>query len=85
MQSGTDHQKGQTRTQLAQDVETVRGISQQQQGERHDREAAELQHAAEPDIGNATQTERRMVIVRAVPDQCTEGRENQRQGEHGRH
>ncbi len=57
---------------------------QDQQRERHDREAAELQQRADPDIGHAPPAEHRAVSVGAVADQRAQRREHQRQRHHQR-
>jgi hypothetical protein len=58
---------------------------QHQQREGHDREAAELQHRALPDVGNAAPAERGFVDVGAVADQRAERREEKRQRNHHAH
>jgi hypothetical protein len=55
---------------------------QHQQREGHDREAAELQHRALPDVGHAAPAERGFVDVGAVADQRAERREQKRQRNH---
>jgi hypothetical protein len=58
------------------------GAAHQQQRERHDREAAELQQRAEPQIGHAPPAEQRAVMVGAMADQRARWREQQGQGNH---
>jgi hypothetical protein len=58
---------------------------QHQEREGHDREAAELQHRALPDVGNAAPAKGGFVDVGAVADQRAERREQERQGNHDAH
>ena len=61
------------------------GVARQdQQRERHDGEAAELQQRADPDVGHAPPAEHRAVGVGAEADQRAERREHQRQRHHQR-
>ena len=62
----------------------VRLAGEHQQRERHDRQAAELQQRAEPDVGHAPPAEDRAVRVGAEADQRAERREHQRQRHHQR-
>jgi hypothetical protein len=82
VQPGPDQQKCQRRGRVP-DPERAGGVARQdQQGERHDRQPAELKQRAEPDIRYPPPAEHRAVRVRPEPDQGPQRREDQGQGQH---
>ena len=59
-----------------------RVAGEDEQRERHDREAAELRHRPEPDEGHAPPAKHGAVIVRTVTYQSPQRREQERQRQH---
>ena len=82
MKTGADQQKRQRGRGLSDPERAGRISGENEQRERHDREAAELRHRAEPDVGNPPPSEHRTVIVGTKADQGAQGREQQRQRKH---
>jgi hypothetical protein len=72
MESGADQKEGEGGTHLTENVELVIRIGEQQQGERHHRESAELHHASEPDVRDAAQAECRVVVIGSMADKRTQ-------------
>jgi hypothetical protein len=86
LQAGPDKQEGQAGTQVADPGQAELAFAgEDQQRKGHDRQPAELQHRADPDIGHAAPADGRRVGVRAVADECPEGCGQQRQRDHQRH
>ena len=81
---GADQQEGERRTGVADPGRAVGVARHHDQCERHDREAAELQQRADPEVGHALPAEHRAVRVGAKADQRAERREHQRQADHQR-
>jgi hypothetical protein len=63
VQPGPGEEEGERRAGLPYPGRAGRVAGQDEQGERHDRQAAELQQRPEPDVGNATPAEERAVRV----------------------
>ena len=84
VQPGADQQERERGCDVADPERAVRIAGEQDQRERHDREAAELQQRAEPDVRHAPPAEDRAVRIGAEPDQRAERREHQRQRHHQR-
>jgi len=85
LHAGTHQQKGEGGGYLANPKRPVRVAGQNQQGERHDGQSAELQHRTHPDVGHAPPAERGLMIVGTKTDQGAEGRKYQRQSRHQCH
>jgi hypothetical protein len=80
---GAGEQEGQRGAGLADDRRAVRVAGQEDERERHDRQAAELKQGPEPDVGHAPPAEHRTMDVRAVTHQHPRRGEDQRQRDHG--
>jgi hypothetical protein len=84
MEPRPDQQKRERGRGLADD-DRARGVAgEDEQRERHDGEAAELQHRAKPDERNSPPAQNRTMGIRAEPDQSAERRDQQRQRKHDR-
>jgi hypothetical protein len=79
-----DQEEGQSRREVADPERPGRVARQDQEGERHDRQAAELEQRAEPDVGHPPPAQDRAVRVRSEADDRPQGREDQRQRQHHR-
>ena len=82
VKTGADQQKRQRSSGLSDPERAGRIAGEDEQRERHDREAAELGHRAEPDVRHPPPAEHRTVIVGTKPDQGAQGREQKRQRQH---
>jgi hypothetical protein len=82
VQARADQQEGQGRRRGAEPGRAGAGVGEHDQREGHDRQAAELGHAAAPDVGHAAPAEQRAVVVGAEADQRAQRREQQRQRHH---
>ena len=79
VEAEANEREGETGRDRSHPFGAISAALQEQQRERHDRETAELDQRAEPHIGHAPPTEQRPVIVRAMPHQDANGRNEQRQ------
>ena len=85
VQARAGEQERQRRAGLADDRRPVAVARKQDQREGHDRQAAELQHGAEPDVGHPLPAQHRAMGVRSMAHQHPEWGEHQGQGDHHRH
>ena len=79
VQASTDQKKRQRSRGVADPKRPGRVAGEDQQRERHDREAAELRHRAEPDERHAPPAEHGAMMVGAEADQRAQRRGQQRQ------
>ena len=84
VQTDADQQERQRSAADADPGRTLAVAGQQDQRERHDREAAELQQRAEPDERHPAPAKCRAMSIRAVADESAERSEQQRQRNHER-
>ena len=79
VQAEAGHQEGERQPGLAEADRAGAPLGDDQERDRHQREAAELDQRAEPDVGNAPEAEIGPVRVRLEADQRAGGRGDQRQ------